>query len=405
MNNNIKKLLIGRFISAVGDGFFLIALPLYLYKITNSLLDLGLFFMLIKIPSMILMPKMGVLVENMNKKHGIVISDYLSAFFFGVMASLHFLGVNNFIAFAIFSASYLIIGSMFSISSSVLFTHLTNENNRLKMNSYKSVLDNIAALGTPAIGAILFAYIGFQGILIINAISFFVSATLELFIECSDDNIAKKTEKPLSIRDYKEVFKWLSVHKQIFGLLIIAMILNFFVAPNEEVMFVGILIGKYRIPTSFYGFSSTAFILGSLLASFLLIQNRNIKKVKLSSLFMINSLGLAIIGILSIMLFSRANWVVFFSLFIILMFCIGVITTLVNVPLISKFQSGVPVKLQGRFFATCSLGSSFFIPLGIFVAGFFSSRIGADYTLVFYNIIVILIVFLIKPDDSRTEEL
>jgi MFS family permease len=405
MNNNIKKLLIGRFISAVGDGFFLIALPLYLYKLTNSLLDLGLFFMLIKIPSMILMPKIGVVVENMNKKHGIVISDYLSASFFCVMASLHFLGINNFVVFAIFSAAYLIIASVFSISSSVLFTQLTNETNRLKMNSYKSVLDNLAALGTPAIGAILFAYMGFQGILLINAISFFVSGTLEMFIEYSHDNIAKKTEKPLSIRDYKEVFKWLSVHKHILGLLIIAMILNFFVAPNEEVMFVGILIGKYRIPTSFYGFSSTAFILGSLLASISLIQNQNIKKINLSSLFMINSLGLAIIGLLSIMLFSRANWVVFYSLFIILMFCIGVITTLVNVPLISKFQSGVPVKLQSRFFATCSLGTSFLIPLGIFIAGFFSSRIGADYTLVFYNIIVILLVALIKPEASRTEEL
>ena len=405
MNNNIKKMLIGRFISAIGDGFFLIALPLYLYKLTNSLVDLGLFFMLIKIPSMILMPKIGVAVENMNKKYSIVISDYLSAFSFGVMAILHFLEVYNFVIFSIFSAFYLIIGSVFSISSSVLFTQLTNETNRLKMNSFKSLLDNIAALGTPAIGTILFAYIGMQGILLINAISFFLSATLEVFIEYVDDKSAEKTEKTLSIKDYKDVFKWLSIHKPIFGLLIIAMILNFFVAPNEEVMFVGILIGKYQVPTSFYGFSSTAFILGSLLASFLLIQNKKIKNVNLSSLFMINSLGLAIIGVLSIFLFSRTNWVVFYLLFLILIFSIGVVTTLINVPLISKFHSDIPIKLQSRFFATCSLGTSFFIPLGIFMAGFFSSRVGADYTLVFYNIIVVILVFLIQPGDSGAENL
>lgn len=120
---------------------------------------------------------------------------------------------------------------------------------------------------------------------------------------------------------------------------------------------------------------------------------------------MINSLGLAIIGVLSIFLFSRTNWVVFYLLFLILIFSIGVVTTLINVPLISKFHSDIPIKLQSRFFATCSLGTSFFIPLGIFMAGFFSSRVGADYTLVFYNIIVVILVFLIQPGDSRAENL
>lgn len=405
MEDNIRKLLIGRFISAIGDGFFLIALPLYLYELTNSLLDLGLFFMLIKIPSMILMPKIGVIIENINKKHAIVISDYLSALFFGLMAIINFIKPDNFIIFVAFSALYIINGSVFSISSSVLFTQLTNESNRLKMNSVKSLLDNAAALGSPAIGTLLFATIGLHGILIVNAIVFFLSATLELFIKYSYNINKEETENSLSLKDYCYVFKWLNINKPVLGLLIIVMALNFFVAPNEEVIFVGILIGKYNIPTSFYGFSSTVFIIGGLLASLMIIRNYDFKKVKLTTLFLVNSLVLTIIGLLSIVLFHIVNWKLFYLIYLILLFFVGIITTLINVPLISKFQSDIPVNMQSRFFATLSLGGSLFVPLGIFVSGLFSNRIGADYTLVIYNIIVIALVLLVRPDDSRANNL
>lgn len=401
MDKNLKKLLIGRLMSSVADGFFLIALPLFLFESTGSLLDLGLFFMLIKIPSMVLTPKTGVLVEKMNKKSAIVISDYLSALVFGLMAGIQFANYENYLIFGVLSSIYLILGSLFSISSSVLFTQLTDEDNRLKANSVKGILDNGAALATPAIGTMLFTLIGFKGILALNVAIFFLSATYELFIEVPEDSMRDKIEGPMTLRDYKDIFQWLGTNRLILALLIMVMVLNFFVAPNEEVIFVGILIDKYQIPTLFYGLSSTIFVLGSLLASFLIMRDYRLKNLKLSHLFALNSGLLASIGLLSILLSPMDTWKLYYILFLLLMFVVGLITTYINVPLISIFQSDIPLEIQGRFFATLSLGSSLLVPLGIFMAGVFSDLIGPDYTLVFYNILVIGLVLIIKPDDNR----
>ncbi|MGL5439129.1 MAG: MFS transporter [Filifactoraceae bacterium] len=404
MERNIQKVLIGRLMSAIGEGLFLIALPLYFYKITNSLFSLGVFFMIIKIPSMLLMPKIGLIVEKINKKYAMVVSDYIAALLFGALAICQYFQPNNLYLFSFFSIGYIIVGSFFSISSSVLFTQLTSDENRLKINSYKSILDNIVSLGTPAAGTLLFSLIGMQGILVINVIAFFISATIEIFIEYKHNKEEQESEK-LTIKDYKEVYKLLVDKRNILKLLVIVMILNFFVAPNEEVIFVGILIGKYKISSFLYGISTTVFIIGSLVASFLVTKEAYTKMViGLNNLFVSNSILLAFIGVASICLYGLSNWVVFYGVFFIIIFCIGLITTLINVPLITRFQTDIPVEVQGRFFATLSLGGSFLIPTGIFVAGFFSNIFGADYTLVAYNILVIIFVLLIKPDDKRQEE-
>ncbi len=45
------------------------------------------------------------------------------------------------------------------------------------------------------------------------------------------------------------------------------MALNFFVAPNEEVIFPGILLDKYSIPSAYYGITTTFFVAGSIFAA------------------------------------------------------------------------------------------------------------------------------------------
>lgn len=398
MKRNIKRVLIGRLISSVADGFFSIALPLYFYEITNSLFDLGLFFMLIKIPSMLLTPYIGVLVEKINKKRAVVLCDYLSGLLFGLLAVCYIFKINSIVILSVIAAIYTILGSVFSISSSVLFTQLTDENNRLQFNAKKSLLDNIASLAAPALGTVLYSVIGMPGIAGINAILFTASATAELFIEYNDA-LNDYTDEKLTIKDYKTVFDWLKSNRNVFKLLFIVMLLNFFVGPNEEVLFPGILVGKHSINTAYYGISTTIFIAGSLVSSILITLIKDKNKLRLKRLFITNSALLAMIGVFSILL-NSFDKNLFYIIYLVLMFFVGIITTTVNVPLSTEFQTQVPVSIQGRFFATLSLTSSLLIPFGIFIAGITSNAIGSDITIILYNLIVIVFVALIIPKSQ-----
>ena len=103
---------------------------------------------------------------------------------------------------------------------------------------------------------------------------------------------------------------------------------------------------------------------------------------------------MCLLGLLSIMLF-KYNHYIYFTIFIFFQFLIGMITTFVNVPLISSFQKNVEIKYQSRFFSLLSFFSGGLIPLGILYAGYLSSYIGADITYIINNLAIIIIVCLV----------
>lgn len=103
---------------------------------------------------------------------------------------------------------------------------------------------------------------------------------------------------------------------------------------------------------------------------------------------------MCLLGFLSIILF-KYNHCVYFIIFLFFQFLIGIITTFVNVPLISSFQKRVEIKYQSRFFSILSFFSSTLIPLGILYAGYLSSYIGADITYIINNMAIIAIVCLV----------
>lgn len=403
MNKNIKLLFIGRFISFMGDGIFLIALPLYFLSNISSLISVGLFFMLVKIPAILLTPYIGVFVEKINKKRGLIVSDFLSGFLFTLLAISLFLGEDNIIVFIIISAIYQIISSIFSISSRVLFTQLTNDENRLKLNSYKSILDNLSSLLAPTLGALLFFVIGIEGIVIVNAISFILSAILELFIKDTKITEGDKSKK-ITLSEYKEVYLWLKKHNRVYGLLIIVMVLNFFVASNDEIIFPAIIVREFNFAESIYGLSISVLLVGNIFASFLLTRIKKLNELSLRKLFIIESSVLITIGICANLLYNNAN-TLFLVIYLVMMFAAGFFVTLINVPLITEFQTKIDESMQGRFFALLSLGAHLLIPLGILFAGVSSEIIGASNTLIVNNIIVILFTLrFVRIDNELIDE-
>ena len=99
-------------------------------------------------------------------------------------------------------------------------------------------------------------------------------------------------------------------------------------------------------------------------------------------------------GLLSIILF-KYNHYIYFTIFIFFQFLIGMITTFVNVPLISSFQRNVEIEYQSRFFSILSFFSNGLGPLGVLYAGYLSSYIGADVTYMINNVAIIIIVCLV----------
>ena len=397
--SNIKLLLLGRAVSLFGSTIYLIVLPLYILNTTKNLKTTGIFFAAVNFPTIIISIFIGTIIEKFNKKNIILICDFLTSILYFVL----FLYLKNFNSLTfLFLISLLIniISKFFEIASKVLFSEINSPESLQKYNGLQSFMENTIMIVGPVIGTYLFATFDFNLILIIVSLGYFLSFLQELFIKY-EKNFDLSKEKSSFFKDFKEGISYIRSNKIIFNFFILVMFLNFFIANNDEIINPGILIKKYRVSEKLFGFSATSYGAGSVFAGIFIFYNKKFRFLKkLKSLFILNSSLMCLLGLLSIILF-KYNHYIYFTTFIFFQFLIGMITTFVNVPLISSFQKNVEIKYQSRFFSILSFFSGGLIPLGVLYAGYLSSYIGADITYIINNLAIITIVCLVFKNIER----
>ena len=397
--SNIKLLLLGRAVSLFGSTIYLIVLPLYILNTTKNLKTTGIFFAAVNFPTTIISIFIGTIIEKFNKKNIILICDFLTSMLYFVL----FLYLKNFNSLSfLFLISLLIniVSKFFEIASKVLFSEINSSETLEKYNGLQSFMENTIIIVGPVIGTYLFVTFDFNLILIIVSLGYFLSFLQELFIKY-EKNLDLLVEKINFLEDFKEGISYIRSNKIILNFFILVMFLNFFIANNDEIINPGILIRKYEISEKLFGFSATSYGAGSMFAGIFIFYNKKFRFLKkLKSLFILNSSLMCLLGLLSIMLL-KYNHYIYFTTFIFFQFLIGMITTFVNVPLISSFQKNVEIKYQSRFFSILSFFSGGLIPLGILYAGYLSSYIGADITYIINNLAIITIVCLVFKNIER----
>ena len=397
--SNIKLLLLGRAVSLFGSTIYLIVLPLYILNTTKNLKTTGIFFAAVNFPTIIISIFIGTIIEKFNKKNVILICDFLTSMLYFVL----FLYLKNFNSLSfLFLISFFIniISKFFEIASKVLFSEINSPETLEKYNGLQSFMENTIIIVGPVIGTYLFVTFDFNLILIIVSLGYFLSFLQELFIKY-EKNLDLSIEKTNFLEDFKEGISYIRSNKIILNFFILVMFLNFFIANNDEIINPGILIRKYEISEKLFGFSATSYGAGSVFAGIFIYYNNKFKFLKkLKLLFILNSFLMCLLGLLSIILF-KYNHYIYFTIFIFFQFLIGMITTFVNVPLISSFQKNVDIKYQSRFFSILSFFSGGLIPLGILYAGYLSSYIGADITYIINNLAIIIIVCLVFKNIER----
>ena len=397
--SNIKLLLLGRAVSLFGSTIYLIVLPLYILNTTKNLKTTGIFFAAVNFPTIIVSIFIGTIIEKFNKKNIILICDFLTSMLYFVL----FLYLKNFNSLSfLFLISLLIniVSKFFEIASKVLFSEINSPETLEKYNGLQSFMENTIIIVGPVIGTYLFVTFDFNLILIIVSLGYFLSFLQELFIKY-ERNLDLLVEKTNFLEDFKEGISYIGSNKIILNFFILVMFLNFFIANNDEIINPGILIRKYEISEKLFGFSATSYGAGSVFAGIFIYYNNKFKFLKkLKLLFILNSSLMCLLGLLSIILF-KYNHYIYFTIFIFFQFLIGMITTFVNVPLISSFQKNVEIKYQSLFFSILSFFSGGLIPLGILYAGYLSSYIGADITYIINNLAIITIVCLVFKNIER----
>lgn len=249
------KLLISKLISRFGDSIDTIAYSWMVYKLTGSALLITTLFAVNAVPNLIFGMISGVVSNYFKKKNIILICDLGRGAVALVTAILFISGNLQVWYLYIFTFLNSTFESFRSPAAGVLYSHTISK----KKVSFAKSLDGTLSKTVEIVGfgaaGILIAVVGIGGVIIIDAVTFFLCALIILTIKITDEYIKKeKLSAKGYVDDLREGFAYMKDEKLVMHVAVFATIFNLFVVPinSLQAIYIGdVLMGDSYVLSIF----------------------------------------------------------------------------------------------------------------------------------------------------------
>ncbi|PUU86803.1 MAG: major facilitator superfamily protein, partial [Halanaerobium sp.] len=354
-NLNLLLFLSGKTISLFGSAIYAFVIGLYLLRTTSSALSFALNLALYTLPVVLFNPIAGVIADKFNKKILVVGADLIN----GIFLSLIYLFITNFtfnvniLYFSTFVMTTLTV--FFDIALESAKPALVRESGLVKINSQARVIESLSHILGPLMGGVIYGFVNLEGFILINAISFIISALIEYFIDYQYNlQIEKDKENSNNLNTFifrlKEGFYYIFRSKNLKALVYIFIALNFFFNFTLIVPLPFLLNTIWKIDPDKYGIIQAALPVGMIAGALFtekmmnkLSYNILIKKITFISAFGVTAFGLPVI------LFNDTptdNFILVYYSF--LMFLSSISIAWIDVPANVIIQKIVPQNILGR---------------------------------------------------------
>ncbi len=378
----------GLTVSLLGDGIFFVALPLQVFKLSDSASVYTLILLAWTIPLVLFLIPGGVMSDRFDRRHMMVLSNLLQGLAIAVIGLLSMSGDLSLwhiaIAVIVYGGAEALFGPAFgAIVPDVVPQELLVEANALDNLSRPL---SLRVLG-PALGGVIVALFGIGEAFLIDAVTFGIANVFLLMMQ---------PRKPLGegevlhLSDAREGFRFVAEHRWLWGALLASAVgLLVFYGPWQALV-PHLITHKLGGSDADFGLVLAVGGIGALGAS-LFIGQRDLPRRSLTLMYVVMATGtLMLVGFgLAQNLWQAAAA----SFFLQAMFTTGIIVW--N----TTMHRFVPGQILGRVSSLDWLVSTSLIPISLAITGPLSSAIGEDTTLVVAGLLgaIALISFLFIP--------
>ena len=366
-NKNFIIIVIGQIISLFGNAVQRFSMSLYLLHFTGSTAAFAKILAISTIPYIIFAPIAGRLSDKINKKKIMIYLDLFCAALIGGYALILLNGrESEFVVGAvmfILSICYTLYGP--AVTSSI--PQIVNEDRLTSANGIINQVGSAVNFVGPILAGVLYGLVGIKLIVIINALSFLMSAILELFLDIPDaesktNNVIGKdklsddynsSDRLLSFEfvknsfiDMKNTFMHLmNENNIILGIIVSYALGNIFLVPILSIVapyFINIYLG---LPSEIYGIVEGICVLGMICGGFWISikpEMFSMKKVHYTYVPMI--LGVAL---MSVIVFLKINNYAMAGLFSLSGMAIMMSLSLSNVLTLTFIQKEISMDMLG----------------------------------------------------------
>ncbi len=357
----------GQSFSMLGSHLVGFAFVWYLTEQTGSATVLTLGTLMQVLPSVLIAPFAGTLVDRWNRKLVMAVFDSITALFTLFVALMFVFDSAQIwhIMLVMFVRSA--CGQFQWAAMTASTTLMVPKRHLSRIAGANQTLQGFMNILGPALGAFLIAALPMQGVLFIDVSTAALAVIPLLFFSIPQPirNGTKAAPKSLGktslFQDLAEGWKYVTGWPALMGIILLAMLINFLINPAFSLLPLVITEhfnkGAYEL-----GFINSAFGVGTILGGLTLSAWGGFKNRILTSLAALTVSGGAIflVGV------APANG---YLIALAGMTLFGFLNPMINGPLFAVMQAKVEPEIQGRVFSFLHAGASLASPLGLIIAG------------------------------------
>lgn len=360
LNSDFWKLWLGQTISSLGSSFTSLALPLLIFKLSNSAINLSLAAVVSYLPYLLFGFIIGAWVDRLNRRQLMIVVDLARALLIAsipLMYSLHLLSVW-WIYGVMFLTSTLSIG--FNAAQFAAIPKLVRQDDLAVANGRILASYSAAGIIGPILAGLLVAVLPLVSVLLFDALSFLLSSLSLALIKTSFNGSSSEDRAPTTVRqDIVEGLRYVLNQPVLRAIAVMMALVNLVAttAGTQLVLFV-----KYQFHASdtqvslFYAAAGIGVVLLSLAAGY--VRKRwSFGTIALGALMLD---GLVILALA----LTRVYWPA-----LLLWLLISGLGALFNINVSSLRQAIVPDHMLGRVMTSGTVLAWCAIPVGTLIGG------------------------------------
>jgi MFS family permease len=346
----------GSAISAVGDQFYLVALPWVVLQLTGSAVAVGTILMAVAIPRAVLMLLGGALTDRISARRILMSTASARTVLVTVIGFLLWWHLLQLWQLYVLGFFFGVADAFAWPAATTLLPSVVKREQLVAANSVFQTTGQLTTIVAPAPAGLVIKALGTAWAFFIDAISFlFIIAALW---RLPDPPKAASAAKPPVWRSILDGIAYVRRDVPLRSLMLVAAMLNFCISGP---MGVGL---PYLVKTKFgsaaaYGLVISAMAAGGLIGALL----AGILKIKRRGLLLLGACVVISAGIASIGLLGHL-WLI--AAVLVLLGCSAGVA---NVHIAAWIQQRIDATVRGRVFSVLMLGNFGLIPLSLAVAG------------------------------------
>lgn len=356
------KHIVANSISRFGDSIDAIAFTWLVYAITGSAAWSAIVFAINQLPSVLIQPFVGPVIEGMNKKKVMIITDFIRG---GIIIGLVILYLTEYLnpwVLLLFTFCNSTVEAFSMPAFTAVVPKIIEEKYYTYGTALSSTISTIVQLAGTAAGGVIIGVWGVETAILIDGVSFFAAGLLRTFLRLDEKNLRKGK---LEFKEYFETLKEGAVYikKQpvIYNFCLMAIITNAILVPINALQtpLITEVMGQGSELLSVF---SMAMFIGMLIGSvvFPLIM----EKMQVRTVVVITGISIGSTFFLYTMgIYVQGNIVAIYLLTMIASVILGISTSMLSSVLNVQFMKVVSQEYLARVAAIFSAGACAATPI------------------------------------------